>query len=86
MEPIEQIIKRAEKNIRTAVKDYTRYTTHSEILDDCSETFVSKLAHDSTYAKQELRESYSANHLHGMKILTLLLSTVKEPMTPITAA
>ena len=56
---MEKIIARAEQNIRTAIADYGRHTTQKTVLEDITDTFIHKLAVDSSYAKQGLRELFS---------------------------
>lgn len=54
-----EIIEQAEQNIRTAIKDYRRYTWKTKVLDEISDEFIYRLAEDSFYAKQELRNLFS---------------------------
>lgn len=56
---MEKTIARAEQNIRTAIADYGRHTTQKTVLEDITDTFIHKLAVDSSYAKQGLRELFS---------------------------
>jgi len=56
---MQEIIERAERNIRQALRDYEAHTSQSDALQDVSREFVTRLAQDSSYAKQELRELFS---------------------------
>lgn len=56
---MQTVIKRAERNIRQALRDYRAHTDKTEVLDDVSDAFITRLARDSSYAKQELRELFS---------------------------
>lgn len=54
-----EIINRAEKNIRQALSDYFKYTHSDAVYDDVSDAFIERLANDSSYAKQGLRDLFS---------------------------
>ena len=54
----ENKIRRAEENIRQALRDYGRHTSHTEILDNVSDAFIMRLARYNYYAKQGLRELF----------------------------
>ena len=56
---MQTVIERAERNIRQALRDYRAHTGQTEVLDDVSDAFITRLARDSSYAKQELRELFS---------------------------
>lgn len=56
---MQDIIRQAEANIRQAVRDYRAHTYQTDVLDDISDAFIKRLAEDSSYAKQELRELFS---------------------------
>jgi len=56
---MQKIIDRAEGNIRQALKDYAAHTMQMDVLQDISDPFITRLARDSSYAKQELRELFS---------------------------
>ena len=47
-----------KKNIWQAVADYGAHTRDNYVLKDISEKFVSRLARDNAYAKEELRELF----------------------------
>ena len=55
---IEQKIEQVKKNIWQAIEDYGLHTDDNDVLNDISADFVNRLAYDSTYAKQELRELF----------------------------
>lgn len=55
---MEKIISKTIKNIKVAIEDYDRHTTFHTHLNDISDEFIEKLATDSSYAKQELRELF----------------------------
>ena len=54
----EENIRLAEENIRQALRDYGRHTSHTEILDNVSDTFTMRLERNSYYAKVGLRELF----------------------------
>lgn len=47
-----------EQNIKTALRDYGRYTSSTDELYDVSPDFIHALARDNFYAKSELRELF----------------------------
>ena len=47
-----------EQNIKTALRDYGRYTSSTNELYDVSPDFIHTLARDNFYAKSELRELF----------------------------
>ena len=71
---IQQIIKQAEQDIRQAIKDYGAHTKQTEVLDDVSERFVRRLARDSSYAKQGLRELFSRSPVWDERIGALVIN------------
>ena len=56
---MQEIIRQAESNIRQAVEDYGAHTYQMDVLEDISDEFIERLARDSSYAKQGLRELFS---------------------------
>lgn len=56
---MEKVIERAERNIRQALEDYGAHTSQTGVLEDVSSSFITRLAKDSSYAKQGLRELFS---------------------------
>lgn len=71
---MQEIIDRAESNIRQALADYRRYTSNTEVLDDVSDEFIRTLARDSSYAKQELRELFSKSPVWDANIDALVIN------------
>jgi len=71
---MQEIIDRAESNIRQALADYRRYTSKTEVLDDVSDEFIRTLARDSSYAKQELRELFSKSPVWDASIDALVIN------------
>lgn len=71
---MQEIIKQAEQNIRQALKDYGAHTYQTEVLDDVSDSFIHRLAEDSSYAKQELRELFSKSPVWDEKIEALVIN------------
>lgn len=71
---MQEIIKQAEQNIRQAIKDYGVHTNMTEVLDDVTNSFICRLAKDSSYAKQELRELFSKSPVWDEKIDALVIN------------
>ncbi len=71
---VKEKIALAEENIRQALADYGRYTTQTEVLDDVSECFITKLARDNYYAKQELRELFRKSPVWDEKLDALIIN------------
>lgn len=71
---IQEIIKQAEQNIRQALKDYGAHTSGTEVLDDVTDKFICRLAKDSTYAKQGLRELFSKSPVWDEKLDALVIN------------
>lgn len=69
-----EIIEQAKENIRTAIADYRRHTGQTQVLDDISEAFIRRLAEDSSYAKQELRELFSQSPVWDSKLDALVIN------------
>lgn len=69
-----EIIEQAKANIRQAVEDYRRHTDQTKVLDDVSEKFINRLAVDSSYAKQELREMFSRSPAWDSKLDALVIN------------
>lgn len=45
---MQEVISRAERNIRQALSDYEAHTRQTDVLDDVTDTFVRVLARDSS--------------------------------------
>lgn len=71
---MQEIIDRAESNIRQALADYRRHTTCTEELDDVSDDFIRVLARDSSYAKRDLRELFSQSPVWDASIDALVIN------------
>lgn len=71
---MQQIIERAERNIRQALEDYSTHTTQREVLDDVSDEFIRNLARDSAYAKQGLRELFSKSPVWDEELDALVIN------------
>lgn len=71
---MKEIIAQAEQNIRQAIADYRRHTHMTDVLDGVSNSFIEKLARDSSYAKQNLRELFSKSPVWDEKIDALVIN------------
>lgn len=71
---MQEIIRQAEKDIRQAIKDYGAHTKQTEVLDEVSERFIRRLARDSSYAKQGLRELFGRSPVWNEKIGALVIN------------
>ena len=71
---MQAIIDRSERNIRQALEDYRRHTSNTKVLDDVSYEFIHNLAHDSSYAKQGLRELFSKSPVWDESIDALVIN------------
>lgn len=69
-----EIIEQAKENIRTAIADYRRHTHQTAVLDDISTAFIDRLAEDSSYAKQELRQLFSQSPVWDSKLDALVIN------------
>lgn len=71
---MQQIIEQAEQNIRQALKDYGRHTDQTQVLYDVSNCFIKRLAKDSSYAKQELRDLFSKSPVWDERLDALVIN------------
>lgn len=71
---VEKLIEQAEKNIRQALDDYAAHTYQTDVLDDIGDEFIERLAEDSTYAKQELRELFSKSPVWHPELDALIIN------------
>ena len=71
---MQEIIERAEANIRQALNDYGAHTRQTDVLDDVTDTFIKRLAKDSSYAKQNLRELFSKSPVWDAKLDALVIN------------
>lgn len=69
-----EIIAQAEQNIRQAIADYRKHTNMTDVLDDVSDNFISRLAKDSSRAKQNLRELFSKSPVWDERIDALVIN------------
>lgn len=71
---IQKKIKMLKQNIRLALNDYGRYTTQTKVLDDVSDAFVDRLAEDTAYAKDELRELFRKSPVWNEELDALVIN------------
>ena len=71
---MQQIIELAEQKIRQALKDYGRHTDQTQVLYDVSNCFIKRLAKDSSYAKQELRDLFSKSPVWDERLDALVIN------------
>lgn len=71
---MQEIINQAEENIRQALRDYAAHTSKTEVLEDVRDPFIRQLAHDSSYAKQGLRELFSKSPVWDAKLDALVIN------------
>lgn len=71
---MQEIIRQAEKNIRQAIRDYSKYTYQQTVLEDISDEFIERLAEDSSKAKQGLRELFSKSPVWHPELDALVIN------------
>ncbi len=71
---IEEKIQLAEDNIWKAISDYGAHTSHTRVLDNISGQFVTRLAKDSTYAKEELRNLFRTSPVWNEELDALVIN------------
>ena len=71
---MQEVISRAERNIRQALSDYEAHTRQTDVLDDVTDTFVRVLARDSSHAKQGLRELFSKSPVWNEELDALVIN------------
>ena len=71
---IEKIMKQARRNIYQALEDYRKHTSNTEVLDNVSDEFVSRLAKDNAYAKQELRALFRKSPVWNEELDALVIN------------
>lgn len=74
MVDIEKVIAQSEENIRQALEDYARHTSLTDVMDDASDAFITRLAKDNAYAKRELRELFSQSPVYDSKLDALVIN------------
>ena len=67
-------IELAERNIRQAIADYGAHTNQTDVLENVSDYFIERLAKDSYYAKQELRELFRKSPVWDEKLDALVIN------------
>nr|WP_296472530.1 hypothetical protein [uncultured Acetatifactor sp.] len=71
---MQEMIGKAEQDIRQALKDYGAHTSQTGVLDDVSERFIRRLARDSSHAKQGLRGLFSRSPVWDERIDALVIN------------
>ena len=71
---MQETIERAERNIRQALRDYGAHTCELRVLDDVSDDFIRRLARDSSYAKQGLRELFRKSPVWNEELDALVIN------------
>ncbi len=67
-------VERAQENIRQAIRDYGRYTSQTEVLEDVSEKFIAQLAAGSMTAKKALRDMFRKSPAWNEELQTLVIN------------
>lgn len=68
------LISLTEQNIRQALADYRKHTYSTAVLDDVSDDFIRKLAHDSVVAKTDLRNLFKASPAWNNELQALVIN------------
>lgn len=71
---MQEVISRAERNIRQALRDYGAHTSQTDVLDDVTDEFICRLAADSSYAKQGLRKLFSKSPVWNEELDALAIN------------
>lgn len=71
---MQEVISRAEQNIRQALRDYGAHTSQTDVLDDVTDEFIYRLAADSSYAKQGLRKLFSKSPVWNEELDALVIN------------
>lgn len=71
---MQEVISRAERNIRQALRDYGAHTRQTDVLDDVTDDFIYRLAADSSYAKQGLRKLFSKSPVWNEELDALVIN------------
>lgn len=71
---MQEVISRAERNIRQALRDYGAHTSQTDVLDDVTDEFIYRLAADSSYAKQGLRKLFSKSPVWNEELDALVIN------------
>ena len=67
-------IELAKKNLWQAIDDYKAHTYMTDILDEITESFVNRLAEDSTRAKEELRTLFRRSPVWNEELDALVIN------------
>lgn len=76
---MQEVISRAERNIRQALRDYGAHTSQTDVLDDVTDEFIYRLAADSSYAKQGLRKLFSKSPVWNEELDALVINGTHDP-------
>ncbi len=71
---VNEIIQRAKEHIWDAIRDYGEHTSQTDVMDSCTGEFVNRLACDSTYAKQSLRQLFSKSPVWDSELDALVIN------------
>lgn len=71
---MQEVISRAARNIRQALRDYGAHTSQTDVLDDVTDEFIYCLAADSSYAKQGLRKLFSKSPVWNEELDALVIN------------
>lgn len=71
---VQQIISQAENNIKRALVDYGRHTNRDTVVQKSSDKFISRLAKDSSIAKQGLRELFSKSPCWNKELDAIIIN------------
>lgn len=71
---MQEVISRAERNIRQALRDYGAHTSKTDVLEDVTDEFIYRLAADSSYAKQGLRKLFSKSPVWNEELDALVIN------------
>ena len=74
---MQEVISRAERNIRQALRDYGAHTSQTDVLDDVTDEFIYRLAADSSYAKQGLRKLFSKSPVWNEELDALVINGMR---------
>lgn len=78
---MQEVISRAERNIRQALRDYGAHTSKTDVLEDVTDEFIYRLAADSSYAKQGLRKLFSKSPVWNEELDALVINGTRWSST-----
>ncbi|MBQ6298266.1 MAG: hypothetical protein IJK81_11395 [Selenomonadaceae bacterium] len=70
-------LKKLTQNIWTALEDYFRHTSLTEVYDDISAEFVSRLACDSIQSKSDLRQLFRKSQAWDENLQAIVINGTK---------